>query len=285
MATAIDLSDNQEAKKFAEGELNETDETRVNSLEELKRWLQEEPQLHARLEDQYLLAFLRGSKFNMEKTKKKVKNYYKMRRDVPEWFSNRDPELNQMQELIKLGCFVPLKKKQDNRLVVIIRTAAHNPSIHTQDDVFKAGTMMMDVAAMENVISSHLYGVTAILDMTGQSFAHVRQLTPSTIIGKAVNCWQNYHIRPKHLEFINAPTAVHVVISIFKSFMNSKLRERVRTHLPGQLKDLYTVVDPKILPPEYGGEGETMQELIDYWNDKYISYKSWFLDDEQYKAD
>ncbi|XP_023021833.1 retinol-binding protein pinta [Leptinotarsa decemlineata] len=278
----FDLSEGD--KKFAEENLNETKIIREHCLSEIKKWLQEENQnLHARLEDVYLLPFLRGCKFDLEKTKKKLKNYYAMRRDIPEWFENRDPQLDTMQELIKLGIFVPLRKTHKNMLVVIIRVAAHNPLLHKQDDVFKAGNMMLDVASMENVISAQIYGVVSIFDMAGISSNHGKQMTPG-MIKKAVFSWQNYHCKPKQLEFINAPVFIGVVLNIFKSFMSKKMRDRVRVHFNG-IESLYEAVDKDILPVDYGGNGETMSELIKYWNTKFLSYRDWFLNDEQFKAE
>lgn len=36
------------------------------------------------------------------------------------------------------------------------------------------------------------------------------------------------------------------------------------------------------LPKEYGGEGESVKEIADYWKQKVESYRSWFKEDENY---
>lgn len=272
-----------DAKRYALENLNETEEKRYLALREIRRWLEEEKQdLHARLEDEYILPFLRGCKFNLEKTKAKLGNYYTMRRDRPEWFNNRNPLLPEIQELVKMGVFVPLKKRFENRLVIIVRTACHDPKKHSQDDVFKTGKMILDVAALEDE-TVQIYGVTAIFDLTGVGVSHSRSLTPH-MVKKTVFAWQNYHCRPKQLEFINAPVFVNVMLNIFKSFMTEKLKKRVGVHYGGS-ESLHQVVDRKILPPEYGGEGENMGNLVEYWSQKLVSRREWFMEDEQYKAD
>lgn len=274
---------NQEARKFAEENLNETEETRRTALLEIRRWLaKEKPNLHAHLEDKYLLAFLRGCKFRIEATKNKLINYYTMRRDEPAWFGNRDPLLKEIQELVNLGVFIPLKMTYQNRLVVIIRVAAHNPKIHKQDDVFKAGMMVLDVVAKESE-QCQIYGCVAIFDMAGVTIAHAAEMTPK-VVKRLVFSWQNYHIRPKQLEFINAPIYVNIVLNIFKSFMKPKMKERVRIHFKGK-ESLHQVVDRQVLPPEYGGYGENLDSLIKYWNEKLITYRDWFAEDEKHKAD
>lgn len=270
-----------EDKLFAEKNLNETDERRDKALREIKNWIKENQNLRIKCEDSAILPFLRGCKFNLEKTKVKLKNYYKLRKDIPEWFANRDPSLPIIQELVKLGVFLPLKKLSENRLVVIIRTAAHDPSKHTQNNVFKVGMMLLDVVAKE-CEKAQIYGVVAVFDMKNMSLEHAIQMKP-VLIRNAVHAWQNYHVRPKQLEFINAPIYINVVLNVFKSFMSEKLRNRVKVHFGG-LGNLHDNIDVELLPKDYGGSGESLDELSCYWAEKLLSYKNWFKEDENYKA-
>lgn len=53
--------------------------------------------------DQWLVAFLRGCKFSLERTKQKLDMYYTMKSLVPEFLSNRDPMDPKIQEMLKLG--------------------------------------------------------------------------------------------------------------------------------------------------------------------------------------
>lgn len=102
-----------------------------------------------------------------------------MRSTRPEWFSNRDPFAPELVELMDIGVFLPLRIKDPlNRQVFVIRTAAHNPKQHTQNDVFKVGKMILDlVLAADEAVS--VYGVVAIFDMTGVHFGHALALPPA----------------------------------------------------------------------------------------------------------
>ncbi|CAH2016315.1 unnamed protein product [Acanthoscelides obtectus] len=272
----------EETRLYAEEALNETVESRTAGLEEIGRWLKEErPDLNAKTETKYLLPFLRGCKFNLEKTKQKIINYYTMRRDEPIWFKNRNPLLPEVEELVRLGIFLPLRQTSDGRLVIIIRTAAHNPSIHSLEDIFKVGKMILDIAVMESE-SCQIYGGLAIFDMSGVTIWHAKQMTIN-IIRRAVFAWQNYTIRPKRLDFINAPIYINLVLSIFKSFMTQKMKSRVRV-IYGGAKSLYKEIDRDILPSDYGGKGESVKELSKYWYEKLVQYQDWFAEDEKYAA-
>lgn len=268
-------------REYLESELGETDETREKALAEIKQWLSENPSLNANAEDHAILPFLRGCKFRIERTKQKLSNYYVMKTERPEWFSNRDPDLPELRELAKLGTFVPLRKFQDNRLVVIIRTAVHDPKKHDIDDVFKIGKMLLDVAAKQSE-NPGIFGVTAVFDMNNMSLGHARQMTPA-VIKKAVYAWRNYHCRAKHLEFINAPLYVNVVLRIFQRFMSAKMKSRVKVHFRG-VGGLYDVVDKENLPMEYGGTDCSIKETIGYWCDELLAHKGWFKENEKFKA-
>lgn len=74
----------------------------------------------------------------------------------------RDPFLSEISELLSIGVFLPLRQKdEENRQIVIIRTAAHNSSKHKQNDVFKVGRMILDyLVSVDESIS--VYGIRAI---------------------------------------------------------------------------------------------------------------------------
>lgn len=54
-------------------------------------------------DDQFILNFLRGCKFDLELTKKKIVNFYTMRTASVEFCTNRDPFLLEMQNLFESG--------------------------------------------------------------------------------------------------------------------------------------------------------------------------------------
>ncbi|KAG5899284.1 hypothetical protein JTB14_012285 [Gonioctena quinquepunctata] len=252
-------------------------------LKEIKIWLHKErSNLHARVEDKYLLTFLRTCNFNLDETKTKIVNYYTMRRDVEVWYRNRDPRLEEIQELVKLGVFVPLKVLYKRNLVVIIRTAAHDPDKHTQDNVFKTGQMLLDVAALLEHKCSEIDGIISIFDMKGVTFWHGKLLTPK-IVKRAVFGWMNYHFTTNLMEYINTPLYLNLILHLFKRFMSAELKKKVRVH--SSMDSFHKVIDKNILPMEYGGNGESIEDLIDYWNEKLLSYRDWLLEDEQYRAE
>lgn len=54
-------------------------------------------------DDGRMMTFLRGCKFSLEKTKRKLDMYFTMRTAVPEFFSDRDPTKPEIQEIFKIA--------------------------------------------------------------------------------------------------------------------------------------------------------------------------------------
>lgn len=73
----------------AQKELGEVPERIDEDIATLREWISKQPHLKARTDDQLLVAFLRGCKYSLEKTKQKVDNFYAMRNVVPEIYKNR----------------------------------------------------------------------------------------------------------------------------------------------------------------------------------------------------
>ncbi|XP_011307961.1 alpha-tocopherol transfer protein isoform X2 [Fopius arisanus] len=234
-------------------------------------------------DDFTIQRFLRVCKFDVERAKKKMYNYHAQRTASADWFANRDPLLPEMQNLFELGPFLPLKDVDDDgRIVVILRVCIHNPAQHSIANVIKAGLMILDLALKDHV-SASVYGISAIFDMTGVSLDHALQMTPS-VIKRLTHAWQGcYPLRIQSLNFVNAPVYVNLVINIFKSFMDEKLKSRTLVHKGSSKEFFETKVPQRLLPEEYGGSAGPLQNLINYWKSAVEENSPWLKSGEQYR--
>lgn len=245
-------------------------------LNEIKKWLEDNPNIKARNDKITLLYFLRGCKYDLERTKTKIESFYLMRAQRTEWFSNRDPFLPEIQELLKIGVFLPLHQKDnEGRLVVVIRAGAHDPKLHLQNNVFKTGKMILDLI-LKNDESFSSTGVVAIIDMKDVQLGHALQMTPS-IIKRSVESWQIYPCKLKLLEFVNAPIHINVILNTFRFFMTQKMKSRI------VVRKTSSKIDVK-LPKDQNGDGESYCELAKYWKNKVEQNVDFYKDDEQYKT-
>lgn len=93
---------NSGLQKIAIEELNEVPERINDDIQALREWVQKQPHLKSRTSDQFLVAFLRGCKFSIEKAKKKLDKFYTLRHTLPEIYLNRSVD-SKVMEIIKTG--------------------------------------------------------------------------------------------------------------------------------------------------------------------------------------
>jgi hypothetical protein len=92
-----------ELQKVAREELNEDSELIEEAVEALRDWIRKSPHLRARNDDQFLVTFLRATKYRMESAKKKLDMFYTLRTHIPELMLDRDPYDEKVHGIIKLG--------------------------------------------------------------------------------------------------------------------------------------------------------------------------------------
>ncbi|XP_014254578.1 retinol-binding protein pinta-like [Cimex lectularius] len=266
---------NENDLKYCADRLNESPEKLELYLAQMRDFLKGKEELRAKTDDYNLIRFLRAAKYDIEKAKKKISCYYKFRNECDAWFKDRNPNLNDISALLEIGLFLPvLQRDSKGRCIIIVRSVKHDPKVHSIDSVFKVGFMVLDLL-FDKFEDTSVYGVKVIFDLDGVCLGHAQQLSIS-IIKRAVHSWQEcYPVRVKSLDWVNTPTYINVVLNIFRSFMNQKLKKRVYVHGKDTSK-LYERFERGILPEEYGGEGGKLDALIAFWRDAVMNNKDWY---------
>jgi hypothetical protein len=160
-------------------ELREDPRTIQNSIDELKLWISQTPHLNARMDDQFLLTFLRGSKHDLNKAKAKIEMFYTCRTAMPEIMSNRDPLDPVLLDIIRLGVGIPLPltETDDSPRIVLVRPGAYDATRFRFIDVMKVANMICDILLIEddNLVIS---GEVAVVDFKNVTKSHLLQLDP-----------------------------------------------------------------------------------------------------------
>ncbi|XP_011871609.1 PREDICTED: alpha-tocopherol transfer protein-like [Vollenhovia emeryi] len=269
-----------EDKRYAAAHLNETDETRESAIAEMRHWLKENDNSLAQIDDFFILRFLRVCKFNLEKTRIRMQNYYKQKSRLPEWYMNKDPCRPELQELLDMGVFLPLRKPDgQGRLVIVVYGTRHDPRKHKIADLCTIGIMAVELA-MRNYPAASLYGCSVFINVANPTMRHALQLQPQVIMN-IVHTWQScYPIRMQSITMFNAPEYIDVVARIFRSFMTEKLKNRFHIYSHRTTQNCFEDIPANILPVEYGGTDGTVQELAEYWKKLIMENRDWLMDDE-----
>lgn len=90
-------------QKIACEELNEIPERIDKDLQDFREWIGRQRHLKARTDDQFLISFLRGCKYSLEKAKSKLDKYYTLRTKYPEFYTIENIDDPRAIELYKMG--------------------------------------------------------------------------------------------------------------------------------------------------------------------------------------
>jgi len=274
-----------ELAQLAKDELGEVPSRIPADLQAIKDWLAKQTYINARTDDQWLIAFLRGCKYSLERTKEKLDNYYTMRTTIPELTEAVHPSDAKLQEIMKLGVNLILPKpcSPNGVRVIIIRPGAYDPNKFNVLDTMKLSNMATDLLLRDD---DHIVvaGMRVIIDLKNVGIGHFTQMNPSNVKKMVASGQDALPIRQKGTHHINTPPGVESVFAIIKSFMNEKSKQRLFIHNE-DMEALYKFVPKDILPEEYGGNGGKIQDIIDDWKKKIEDNADWFMEGVQFKTD
>lgn len=75
---------NSELQKIAKEHLNESPEKIEECIKQLREWIKNSSHLRARTDEQFLIAFLRFSRYDLSKAMNQLDKFYTLRTSIPE---------------------------------------------------------------------------------------------------------------------------------------------------------------------------------------------------------
>lgn len=263
-------------------ELNEEPDKIAKDILIFREWIWTQPHLKARTNDQFLLAFLRGSKYSIEKAKQKIDRYYTLKAAIPEVFNEkRVVDNSQVLEIIRMGIIlqIPLPADECRPCVTIIRAASYDTNKYKFADIIRVGSMFGEIMMIDDD-NSTVCGFMEIMDMSGVTGTHLFHLQPDLIKKFSVFADEAMPMRQKGTCFINVPAAFEKGFNTLKGFFPEKMKSRITVSATPDI--IYEHIPREYLPKEYGGTNGTMQDIIDRMETKLLKYRDYFLDEPNY---
>ncbi|XP_061393110.1 alpha-tocopherol transfer protein-like [Musca vetustissima] len=272
-------------QKIAIEELNEDPKRVEADLAAFKEWILQQPHLKARMDDQFLIAFLRGCKYSLEKAKAKLDNFYTLREKYPDLLKRPNLEDPKVRELLKLGIvlYLPEPLTESGPRLVLVRNGAYDPSQVSFAEVAQLRQLISDIVMMEDdyaVVS----GIIFVMDFSQVGASHLFQVSPSVMRKVSQYSEQALPFRIKASHFIDTPSGFEPVFNLIKPLLPEKIQNRLYVH-GGKREELFKIIPKKFLPKDYGGECKSIQELIDYWEEKMLSYMEFYKEENQFGVD
>jgi len=265
--------------------LGEDELRRRQTIQIIREWLRKQPHLsHCEIEDRHILAFARGCKYSMEKTKRKLELMLTMRTALPEFFTGCDPYRPEIQALLKVGSFLPLLDYDHlGRKVIIMRPGCFDPYLYKPEDVEKANFMVSDVMGLAEE-QMFITGIVIIIDLEGYSLGHVTQ-KPLAVTKKQMHFLQDASpLSPKVINIIRTSPVFTSAYNMITAVVSDKIKQRFKIH-GHDMQSLHKEIPKNILPVEYGGDGLSISELTAYWKDRVEKNAEPLLKLEKFKAD
>uniref|UniRef100_A0A1I8Q6M1 CRAL-TRIO domain-containing protein n=1 Tax=Stomoxys calcitrans TaxID=35570 RepID=A0A1I8Q6M1_STOCA len=271
----------EELQKIAIEELGEVPSRISADLKALKTWIEQQPHLRARTEDQFLIQFLRGSKYSLERAKEKIDLFYSLKTKYPEMFGAIDVDEPRFREIHNLGCYtiLPIPLNENGPRIMVYRFN-YSIDLYSNEDIYYPSSAMFELT-MRNDPYTGIHGIILIFDFSQGSVKHFLQLTPS-VCKKIVSFMEkSMPVRVPSVYFINVPTAAQAFFKLIVNLVSEKLRKRI--HILGKgVQELTQYIPLKYLPSDYGGKNGCLNDLAKDYNKIFDSHREYIKENALY---
>ncbi|KAL0894648.1 hypothetical protein ABMA27_013202 [Loxostege sticticalis] len=276
-----------ELAEKAREQFQEDPERLQDALQEIRNWLALQPHIHARTDDQWLVAYIRGCKFNLEKVKTKLDLFYTCRHTCKDFYQLHHKD-EKFKELMASGFYLPLPKLSNPAAprVTLLRIGVFDIAKIGAVNAF-AAAHVVDKILMVDDDNAIIAGNIVIIDFKGTTLLHLVQLTPIQM-RMLIASQQDALPFSSASTFIviNVPKGLNEFIIMVKKLLNATEEDQFCTYSENY-EEIYTLhgLTRDIMPVEYGGNGGTLQEFTDHWVRKIEEYSEWLEEDLQFGTD
>lgn len=271
---------NGELQKVAKDELNEIECRIGEDIVALRTWIEKQHHLKARTDDQFLVSFLRGCKYSLEKAKSKVDYFYTIKTMMPEIFENLKMD-DKYINFCKTGTYVRLPKPlgEGGPRIQLTNYSKFDPKNFRFIDLLRYQCLLMEwqIYQDDNCVIS---GYMEIIDLSKMSLSFLTQIEPMLIKKISIFAEKAAPMRLKGIHLVNCPKEAQAVLSLIRSLMSAKLQQRFYIHKT--LDDLYKIIPRENLPVEYGGTNGSLDELIAQSEKELVAFNDFFCEEQQY---
>ncbi|XP_061401745.1 retinol-binding protein pinta-like [Musca vetustissima] len=274
----------EDLQKVAIEELGEVPSRIPEDLLALKTWISQQPHLKARTDDQWLIQYLRGCKYSLERAKEKLDFFYTITSKYPELFTCDDLDNPRFREVHNEGIFLPLPKLlHDSGPRMVFFRMKFDIEKYKIEDVMRPCNIMHQIMLL-NDPPTCINGLFYVADFGG-SAGHFLQFTPSIIKRQVAYFEKALPLRIKAWCFFNVSAVAEQFFKIILPLVSEKLRKRIHIYNKDSLHKLWELVPQKYMPAEYGGENGSLAQAAADYHKVWDEYRDYFKENSQYGVD
>ncbi|XP_033334935.2 alpha-tocopherol transfer protein [Megalopta genalis] len=252
----LDLGEpSPEVMEYARRELGETEEVKCQTIQELRDMIYErgECQPH-RMDDDFLIRFLRVRNFNVNRAHRLIVNYYNFKDEHPEIHQDVNPT-----KMTHIGdddvMTVPAYRTHCGRRMMIYRLGNWDPRKYPVEEIFKATVIVLELGVLEP--SHQILGGVAIFDLEGITMSHAWTITPqvaSMVIALMVSA---FPLKTQAIHILHQSWVFDVMFAVFKPLLDVRMQNKIFFH-GSDMASLHQHIHPTHLPKKYGGIREEL---------------------------
>ncbi|XP_060804611.1 clavesin-2-like [Amyelois transitella] len=244
------FKDDPEFEETARRNCNEDPDTREKIIQELRSMIIERGQCHPqRMDDAYLLIFLRCRRFIVRLAHKLIVRYENLIRREAHYFHCNVMSWHKLVDNQHVYSGTLPENPYSGR-TLIMRFGRWDPSTVTVDNILRAAFALAQIMLYQPRFQA--IGLSVILDLEGMDWSHLKQFTPNVAYQFVCLMGVDLPILLHGLHIINYNWAISTFCFISKPFIPSAGYKYVHFH-GRDMSSLHKHIDPASLPPEYGG--------------------------------
>lgn len=225
-----------------------SEEWKKQKISDLKKLLQDEELTQFPHNDEYLERFLGGTDYDVQKAFERIKTYYELLLEFPDWFT-KDPPLARKEQIHKEFRVALPEKDRDGRPIYLAKLANIDVNKISLNDVIAVDDIWLESILMNQQVTEK--GLCVIIDIANFPWKQIKWLTPYNL-KVAVRKLTCLPFKEYRFHVVNDSMMIQAAIKIIWRFLPEYIKEMVKFHFNDR-EALYAFIDPQILPKEYGG--------------------------------
>ncbi|XP_066909030.1 alpha-tocopherol transfer protein isoform X2 [Halyomorpha halys] len=249
-------------------------------IKEFRDWLNKQEHLPD-VPDEYLARFLHSCYFNLEKAKKALDSYMKLKTKAPELFSNRNLDGEQMQKNIE-NCYLGILPTTTSKGYSVIwgRLMTPDSSKFSTEEGLKAMYLTVDRLLLER---KGCPGIIFVYDTDNFTIRHIFKTAISTIRNYFEYIQEAVPMRHKTIHLINVGSITTYLMAAIRPFVYKEHLKKIHFHPSNNIDGLLEDIPKEQIPSDYGGCGPSLRKISDDNCNSIRSHSDWFKFDETLK--
>lgn len=237
-------------QEYARLQCGEDPNSRLQAIYELRDIIYERGECTPhRMDDEYLLRFLRARNFIPQRAHRLMVNYCQFKEENPELFENVYP-----LDLRRIGdnniVSVPPYRDQHGRRLLYFRLGCWDPKVTSVEDLFKATIFILELGLLEQ--RTQILGGVALFDLEDLGIQHAWQITPSVATKIIKLLVSSFPTKIHAIHIINHSWIFDKIYNIFKPLLTKEMSSKIYFHGHDNTS-LHKHINPDHLPERYGG--------------------------------